>query len=466
MSCAGRFVFPRGALAVAGGVLLLISSSLRARSAENGALAQLDFRKVVKEAKEKVFPTVVFIKCVRAGMEGGEKKTQSVAGSGVLISAKGEVLSNWHVVERAIEVRCLLQDGRAFNARVVGADKDVDISVLQLELPPGSSPLPFAALGSSSVLTEGDFVMAMGAPFGLARSVSIGIISCTKRYLPSASEYSAWLQTDASISPGNSGGPLVNTQGEVIGINTRGIAYGGGDTGFAVPIEVAREVSGQIRTLGRMDWSWTGLQLQPLKDFDRNIYFPESEGVMVAETDPESPARRAGVQHGDRLVKLNGEKITGLTQEDIPAVNRRLGLLPKDKPAKVELIRQGKPVTVEFTPRAKGQTEGDQLDCPRWDFTAKAINQFDTPDLFFQRSQGVFVFGVKYPGNAAHSGLMPRDILTRVDQKEVNNLDDVKAAHGEALAKVQSKPRVVLTVLRNGEVRQIVLNFAREHEKE
>ena len=117
-------------------------------------------------------------------------------------------------------------------------------------------------------------------------------------------------------------------------------------------------------------------------------------------------------------------------------------------------------------PADQGQTEGDQLDCPRWDFTAKAINQFDTPDLFFQRSQGVFVFGVKYPGNAAHSGLMPRDILTRVDQKEVNNLDDVKAAHGEALAKVQSKPRVVLTVLRNGEVRQIVLNFAREHEKE
>jgi len=440
--------------------------TLEATPVENSALAQLDFRKVVKDAKEKVFPTVVFIKCVRAGMEGGEKKTQSVAGSGVLISEKGEVLSNWHVVERATEVRCLLQDGRAFNARVVGSDKDVDISVLQLELPSGSKPLPFAKLGVSATLTEGDFVMAMGAPFGLARSVSIGIISCTKRYLPTASEYSSWLQTDASISPGNSGGPLVNTLGEVIGINTRGIAYGGGDTGFAVPIEVAREVAGQIRAQGRMDWSWTGLQLQPLKDFDRNIYFPEDEGVMVAETDPESPARRAGIQHGDRLVKLNGEKINGLTQEDIPAVNRRLGLLPKDKPAKFELIRQGKPVAVELTPRAKGKTEGDQLDCPRWDFTVKAINQFDTPDLYFQRAEGVFIYGVKYPGNAGQSGLMQRDIIVKIDQKDMKTLDDVKTIHADALAKVQSKPRVVLTVLRNGELRQVVLNFAREHEKE
>ena len=308
--------------------------------------------------------------------------------------------------------------------------------------------------------------MAMGAPFGLARSVSIGIISCTKRYLPNASEYSSWLQTDASISPGNSGGPLVNTHGEVVGINTRGIAYGGGDTGFAVPIEVAREVAGQIRSHGRMDWSWTGLQLQPLKDFDRNIYFPEEEGVMVSETDPDSPARRAGIQHGDRLLKVNGERINGLTQEDIPAVNRRLGLLPKDKQVKVELVRQGKTLTVEFAPRAKGKTEGDQLDCPRWDFTVKAINQFDTPDLYFQRPEGVFVFGVKYPGNAAQSGLMQRDIIARIDQKDVKTLDDVKAVHAEALAKVQTKPRAVSTVLRIGELRQIVLNFAREHQKE
>jgi S1-C subfamily serine protease len=462
----GRLEFPRIITTTALVLLLAGPDCATADSVENVALAQLDFRTVVKAAKEKVFPTVVFIKCVRAGMEEGERKAQSVAGSGVLISDKGEVLSNWHVVERATEVRCLLQDGRAFNARVVGADKDVDISLLQLELPPSTPALPFARLGNSATLTEGDFVMAMGAPFGLARSVSIGIISCTKRYLPAASEYSSWLQTDASISPGNSGGPLVNTHGEVIGINTRGMASGGGDTGFAVPIEVAREVADRIRAHGRMDWSWTGLQLQPLKDFDRNIYFPENEGVMVAETDPGSPARRAGIQHGDRIVKLNGSRITGLTQEDIPTVNRRLGLLPQDQPATLELIRQGNSVTVEFTPRAKGRTEGEQLDLPRWDFTVKAINRFDTPDLFFQRSEGVFVFGIKVPGNAAQSGLLQRDIIVKIEQSDIKTLAEIKAVHTEAIARVQTKPRMVLTVLRNGELRQVVLNFAREHQRE
>jgi serine protease Do len=440
-----------------------------AGASEQG-LARLDFREVVRESKARVFPAVVFIKCVREGMERGEKSAQEVSGSGVVISADGEVLSNWHVVEKSTEIRCLLQDGRAFAARLLGADKDTDVSLLKLQLPPGTAPLPTAKLGDSARLTEGDFVMAMGAPFGLARSVSIGIVSCTKRYLPEASEYSTWLQTDASISPGNSGGPLVNTAGEVIGLNTRGMIYaaqyGGGDTGFAVPIEVAREVAGQIRRLGRMDWSWTGLQLQPLKDFHRNVYFPENEGVMVAETDADSPARRAGIEAGDRIVSLNGRPFTGLTQEDLPTLRRQLGLLPLDRPAKVELVRKGASQSVELLPRAKGRVEGESLDCPRWDLTVKAINQFDNPELHFQRAEGVFIFGVKYPGNAAQSGLMPRDILVKVDQQEVKTLADVKLAHTQALANLDSRRRVVLTVLRNGELRQVVLDYSRVHAKE
>jgi serine protease Do len=454
------------------GILTLVFFSLLPAAAavpEAGlaALEHLDFRAVVKEAKSKVFPTVVFIKVVREDMERGEKRAMEVSGSGVIVSADGEVLSNWHVVDRATEVRCLLQDGRAFSARVLGADKDVDVALLKLELPAGARPLPFAAIGDSVALTEGDFVMAMGAPFGLARSVSIGIISCTKRYLPTASEYSAWLQTDASISPGNSGGPLVNTRGEVIGINTRGLAAGyGGDNGFAVPIEVAHAVAGQIRQLGQMDWSWTGLQLQPLKDFNRNVYFPESEGVLVAETDPESPARRAGLEAGDRLVKLNGQPLSGLTQEDLPAVRRQLGFLPKDKPARVEFVRKGQTRTVELTPRAKGKVEGDVLDCPRWDFTVRAINQFANPDLYFQRPEGVFIYGVKYPGNANAAGLAPQDILLKIDGREVKSLDEVRTLHSNAVNNVQVKHRALLGILRNGELRQVVLDFSREHRKE
>jgi serine protease Do len=176
--------------------------------------AMLDFRRVVQQAKDKVFPAVVFIKCLRESHESGKKLTEEVSGSGVLVSAEGEVLTNWHVVDKAVDVRCLLSDGRWFDATIVGSDKDTDLAMVRLNKK-DSDEVPTARIGDSRQLREGDFVMAMGAPWGLSRSVSIGIISCTRRFLPDSSEYSLWLQTDASICPGNSGGPLVNTDGLV-----------------------------------------------------------------------------------------------------------------------------------------------------------------------------------------------------------------------------------------------------------
>jgi serine protease Do len=209
-----------------------------------------------------------------------------------------------------------------------------------------------------------------------------------------------------------------------------------------------------------------GLQLQPLRDFNRNIYFDATEGVVVAETDPASPAKRAGIQTGDRIVRLNGESVTGTTEEDLPDLRRRLALLPMGKPAKVELVRQGSTLNLEFTPREKGRVEGEELDCPRWDFTAKVINQFDNADLYFHRNKGVFVFGVKSPGNAATSGLQSRDILLKIDGQDVVTLDDVRAQHRKALDNVATKPRLVFSVLRGGLLRQIVLDFSRNYEKD
>lgn len=397
-------------------------------------------------------------------MRRGERRSQEVSGSGVLINAEGEILSNWHVVDKATEVRCLLYDGRAFNARVLGSDKDTDVALLKLELPPGTEPLPYAELGQSVDLEEGDFVMAMGAPWGMSRSVSIGIVSCTRRYLPGASEYSIWLQTDAAISPGNSGGPLVDTAGRVVGLNTRGMVSGG-DTGFTVPIEVARQVADHIRENGRMEWAWTGLQLQPLRDFNRNVYFPETEGVMIASTDPESPARRAGVQGGDRLTHVNDKPVLGLTEEDIPDLNRLLGLLPKNEPTEFTLMRRGERLNLEIVPREKGKVEGEQLDFPRWDFSVKAINQFDNPDLYFHRKEGVFVYGIKYPGNAATSGIASQDIVTAIDGKPITSLDDVRRIHEEALANLDKRHRLLFSLLRNGQFRQIVLDYSRDHSR-
>ncbi|MDY7010929.1 MAG: trypsin-like peptidase domain-containing protein [Planctomycetota bacterium] len=468
-------------------VVLLISLGCREpdsglEAGANAGLARLDFRKVVKDAKDKVFPAVVFIKCLKESHERGKKITEEVSGSGVLISPEGEILTNWHVVDKAVEVRCLLFDGRSMDAKVVGSDKDTDLALVQLKLPDkpdkpntdadaekpdtdDAGGLPHAILGDSTTLKEGDFVMAMGAPWGLSRSVSIGIISCTHRFLPSHSEYSLWLQTDAAICPGNSGGPLVNTRGEIIGINTLA-AMIGGDMGFAVPAETIAYILPQLREFKKVNWSWTGLQLQPLRDFNRNMYFEGAEGVIVAETDPESPARRAGILARDRILKVAGKPVNAPTEEALPLVRRGLGLLAKDEPVQVELLRKGENVTVMLTPRTKGKVEGEELDCPRWDLTVKAINQFDNPDLYFHRKKGVFIYGVKYPGNASNAGLQTQDIVLKIDGKEVVTLEDVGKIHKAALKEIKKKHRIVFTLLRNGLMCQVVLDFARDFEKE
>lgn len=433
-------------------------------AAKNSALSQFDFRQIIAESKGKVFPAVVYIKCLRQSHESGKKKTQEVTGSGVIISETGEVLSNWHVVDKAKEVRCLLYDGRAYEAEIAGTDKDLDLALLRLKLKPGDKPIPTAPLGDSAKLAEGDFVMAMGAPWGLSRSVSIGIVSCTRRYLPKNSEYSLWLQTDAAISPGNSGGPLVDTQGYIIGINTRGMTSGG-DMGFAVPSTVIRQVLPRLQQHGDVKWSWTGLRLQPIRDFNKNVYFKGKNGVIVASVDPDSPAIKAGIKGQDRILTINGVKMDGLTDEELPDIRRAIALLPLDKPAKIVLLREGKQMTLNLVPKQKGRVEGKELDCPRFDLTVKTINQFDNAQLYFYRKKGVFVFGTKFPGNAAKSGISRNDILLKIGKEPVNSLDDVKRIHKKLIDNVDSKHKVLITVLRNGLMRQVILDYQRDYER-
>ncbi len=427
--------------------------------------AMPDFRQIVQSAKEKVFPSVVYIRVISEVTSQGRKESQASSGSGAIISAEGHVLTNWHVVDKATNVRCLLSDGRHYDAKVLGSDKDVDLAVIKLDLKEGDK-VPVAEIGDSTQLKEGDFVMAMGAPWGLNRSVSIGIVSCMSRYLENISEYSLWIQTDAAINPGNSGGPLVNTAGQIVGINTRGSAGSSEGLGFSVPTETAKVIIPQLRDQGRVDWSWTGLQLQPLRDFNRDIFFEYNDGVMVAETDPDSPARKAGILAKDRILEVNGKAITALTQEDLPDVRRLLGLLPKGSEATVKVARGDKTLELKLTPREKGKVEGDELALKRFDFSIKAINQFDNPGLYFHRKEGVFVFGVKYPGNASSAGLQQQDIILSIDGKEINTIADIKTIHDTLITGVATKYRVLVKVLRNGQLHQVVLDFQRDFEKQ
>ncbi len=425
-----------------------------------------DFRQIVQDAKEKVFPAVVYIRVISENTESGKRELMESSGSGVIISAEGHVLTNWHVVEKAQRVRCLLSDGRHAEAEVLGTDKDTDLAVIKLKLDDDFGDLPTAALGDSEALREGDFVMTMGAPWGMDRSVAIGIVSSTRRYLDGVSEYSLWIQTDAAINPGNSGGPLVNTAGEIVGINTRGAAGAADGLGFSIPTTTIRVVMPQLMDAGRVTWSWTGLQLQALSDFNKDMYFPYDDGVIVAETDPDSPARDAGFLARDRIVKIGGETVNAARVNDLPDIRKRLGLLPKGEPTEIEVVRGTDRVTLTLVPREKGEVEGKELALERWDFTVKSINQFENPDLYFYRKEGVFVYGVKWPGNAASAGMGRGDILLKIDGETVETIDEVKALHERLVADVETKHRVVLSVMRRGLLRQVVLDYRRDHSKE
>ncbi|MGE0192440.1 MAG: trypsin-like peptidase domain-containing protein [Planctomycetota bacterium] len=458
-------MYARGLLLVA--VLCAAGTRPDLVHAEEPALAgpgtPADFREVIQRAKTRVFPALVHVVCIREELDEGKRTTSQVGGSGVLVSGNGEFLTNWHVIDKAIDVRCMLLDGRSFQARILGADESTDVGLCRIDAPEGTS-FPHALLGDSSTLVEGDFVMAMGAPWGLSRSVSLGIVSCTQRVLEDDSEYSVWLQTDASISPGNSGGPLVDTEGRVVGLNARGMRSGG-DMGFAIPAATIADVIGPLRKHGRVPWSWMGLQLQPLQDFRRNMAFGGARGVIVAGTDPDSPARAAGLRPNDRLVAVDGMPVTARQGEDLPALRRKLGLLPTATTARLAVERGGEQLTIDVEVLERGRVDGDAMELLRWDFSVKQINRFAHPDMWFHRKQGVFVYGVKDPGNAETAGLRHGDILVRVGKLEVRTLEELRAAHEAAIKKLPEHDEVLLTVLRSGLQWQVVLDYGRDYER-
>jgi S1-C subfamily serine protease len=447
-------------------VAAFLSFIAPALSAESAAgLSQNDTFRIISEAKARVFPAVVFIKPIVESYERGEKEAQEVTGSGVLISAAGEILTNYHVVENAVSIRCMLYDGAHYDAKIVGSDKETDLALIKLQADEGAA-FASAEIGDSTTLKEGDFVMAMGAPWGLNRSVSLGIISCTRRYIPDSSEYSLWLQTDAALNPGNSGGPLVNTSGEVIGINALAVMEGG-DLGFAIPAETLKHIIPHLRKNGKVERSWTGLRLQPLKDFNQNMYFDAEAGFIVAGSDPASPAAYAGLAAGDRITKVAGREVTAVTDVDLPAVRSMLAMLPADEAATFEVYRNGSQLEIEIAPIIKGKVEGEELDLPRWNMTVKTVNKFDNPELwYFVRGEGVFIFGTKYPGNAAESGLRSGDILRSIDGEEVKTLEEVETAYKAIVEAESRRTRVAVEYIRGGVPRQAVLDFSKNYESD
>jgi Do/DeqQ family serine protease len=340
------------------------------------------------------------------------------SGSGVIVDPKGYILTNNHVIENAREITVRLSDSRKFSATLVGRDPKTDLAVLKVDAP---APLPAAELADSDRLRVGQWAIAIGNPFGLDRTVTVGIVSATARTRVGVATFENFIQTDASINPGNSGGPLLNLDGKVIGINTAIVAAGQG-IGFSIPINEAKGVMAQLIAKGRVVRGWLGVVIQDVTDeLASSFGVREREGVLVADVMKGGPADAAGLRPGDVVVELNGMRI-----REVPDLQRRVaGVAPGDTVG-VVVVRDGArhPVTVRLgempaeEPTALAQAGADGFGLQVEPLAPGAAERLDLPV-----SQGLLVVDVAAGGPADRAGLRRGDVILEVARQPVTDAD-------------------------------------------
>ena len=431
----------------------------------------IDFEQIIETAKKRVFPALVFVKPIREEYSSGEKTRAEILGSGVIISPDGLVVTNNHVAEKAVEINCVLYNKEQVKAEIVGLDKETDLALLRLKLPPDAEPLPYGQFADSEKVSEGQFVMALGAPFGFSRSISLGIVMNANRYLgfESLYKYNIWIQTDAVINPGNSGGPLVNTEGQIIGINTLGVMIGG--MGFSIPSNIVNDIVERLQRDGKVVRAWTGLRLQALKDFNSSTFTEGDTGVLVAGVEDDSPAQLAGLRAGDVLLSVNGQDFVGKYVEQLPSLYWKLADLPRDQESELTFRRAGSVRQAKMTATLKEKFEGEDFDCRRWNMTVKEISQFLNPEVAFYRSKGVFVRAVRYPGNAYKAGIRRNDIILQAGDDlagmtKVTSLADIKKIYQEIISDEDREKKVLIQVLRDGLQELKVLDYRKDYDEE
>lgn len=353
------------------------------------------------------------------------KRRQRSLGSGFIISEDGYIVTNFHVVADADEVKVNLQDhgkeSESYTAKVVGRDKETDLAVLKID----ADDLPVLEFGDSDKLKVGEWVMAIGNPFGLDHTVTAGIVSAKSREI-GASPFDDYIQTDASINPGNSGGPLLNMNGEVVGINTAIVATGQG-IGFAIPSNMAQEIITQLREEKPVQRGWIGVSIQ---DVDENVAkalgMGDVRGALVSNVFEGQPAAKAGVKTGDVILKINGEHV-----EDANDLTRKIaGLAPGDK-ANLVIWRKGKTrkATVKLGQRdiekftAQLKPEAVNPSKSVLGLKLKPVNKREAKSLGLSKTQGLLITLVEEGSAAEEAGLMQGDVLLEANQQPV---DDVK----------------------------------------
>ena len=380
-------------------------------------------------ARRRVYPALVNIAVVERYYSEGRAQRAPAGGSGVIISPDGYVLTNFHVAGHTTHITCTLSDGEALEARVVADDPLSDLSVLKLRLD-GRAPLPWAVLGDSDTLTVGDPVLAMGNPLMLSSSMTLGIVSNTHRVFTDftgtemedmaldegekTGTFTRWIQHDALILPGNSGGPLVNLRGEVVGINE----LGGDGVGFAIPSNLARTVFQEIVQHGKVERGWLGLSVMPVSKLGR------TSGALISSVTPASPAALAGVQPGDLLLALDDQPVSVRFFEEVPVFYQRVAGLAAGHEARLRLLRDGKPLSLTVRVAPLAPDLGAEQEFPGMGVTARGLTPMMALDRHLPDTHGVLVTGVRpgLPFEAAQPPIAEEDVIIQVDGQPTPDL--------------------------------------------
>ena len=402
---------------------------------------------------KKLSPTVVNIKVVKVEKSGPfpipdgpfgqffkqfqmpENRPVQGAGSGVIISEDGEILTNNHVVDGAKEVTVTLSDKEEYTGKIMGRDPKTDLAVIKIT---PKKPLQAAPMGNSDQLQVGDWVMAVGNPFGLSHTVTSGIVSAKGRTI-GAGPYDNFIQTDASINPGNSGGPLYNMDGQLVGINTAIIAQGQG-IGFAIPINTAKPLIPQLVTKGEVIRGYLGVSIQSLTpDLSKALNLGETKGVLVAGVKPGSPAEKAGVKRSDVIVSYNGKSVDEPRELSTMVAETQVG-----KDAVLTVLRDGKKQdlkvmvgTLDQPEKTAAAGENAKPASGKWGLMLQDLNQGNGPS----NEQGVAVAGVQDGSPAEHAGIQEGDVILEVNRHPVHSAkeaaDRMAGANSSVLLLVQ-----------------------------
>jgi serine protease Do len=376
------------------------------------------------------------------GGGGGRGFRQQSLGSGFIIDRDGSILTNNHVVENGQKIMVKLNDGREFEAKVVGKDAKTDIAIIKID---AKGDLPVAPLGDSDKLEVGEWVVAIGNPFGLESTVTSGIVSAKGRHI-GAGPYDNFIQTDASINPGNSGGPLINMRGEVVGINTAIFSQSGGNIGigFATPINSAKEILPELKGKGKVTRGWLGVSIQSVTpDIANSLGLERSRGALVADVLKDGPAERAGLKVGDVIVEFDGTEIKD--SSDLPAI---VGRTRPGKQVNVKVLRDKKEMSlpVNITELKEEEVVASAREKGELGLTVQKVTPQLAEELQLGKTQGVVITGVEAGSPADEAGLQQGDVIVEVDRKPIREITDFRQAVGGA----KKGQRILFLVRREG----------------